>query len=67
MHGQKNKCIGKIQWKKKSIFFLEERVKKFFKENIAPKLEEIGNHFSDLKDAFGKFGDAFGEVFEKVK
>ena len=44
-----------------------EAVKNFFKENIAPKLEEIGEHFSDIKEAMGKFGDAIGDAYKLVK
>ena len=42
-------------------------VKNFFNENIAPKLEEIGEHFSDIKEATGKFGEAIGEAYKTVK
>ena len=44
-----------------------ESVKKFFRENIAPKLEEIGNHFSDLKEALGPVGDLFKRVYDAAK
>ena len=44
-----------------------EAVKNFFKENIAPKLKEIGEHFSDIKEATGKFGEAMGEAWKVVK
>lgn len=42
-------------------------VKNFFKENIAPKLEEIGEHFSDIKEATGKFGEAMSNAWKTVK
>lgn len=44
-----------------------EAVKNFFKENIAPKLEEIRGHFSDLKEALGPVGDAIEKAYESVK
>ena len=44
-----------------------EAVKNFFNENIAPKLEEIRGHFSDLKEALGPVGDALEKAYKAVK
>ena len=44
-----------------------EAVKNFFKENIAPKLEEISKHFSDLKDVLSPIGDFFEKIYSKAK
>ena len=44
-----------------------EAVKNFFKENISPKLKEIGEHFSDIKEALGPVGDLFKKVYDKAK
>lgn len=47
-----------------AVYFLIENwdemtqvVKNFFKENIAPKLEEIGKHFDKIKEALGPLWD----------
>ena len=42
-------------------------VKNFFKENIAPKLKEIWEHFSDIKEAAVEFGEAMSEAWKVVK
>lgn len=43
-------------------------VKRFFKENIAPKLEEIKNHFQKMKDAVVDAGKALWDLIpEPVK
>lgn len=39
-----------------------EAVKKFFKENIVPKLQEIKKHIDKVTDALGPFG----KIFEKI-
>lgn len=44
-----------------------EAVKNFFKENIAPKLEKIRGHFSDMIDAMGPIGDMFVKIYQKAK
>lgn len=53
-----------------AIYFLVENwdemtkvVKDFFKENIAPKLEEIGKHFEKIKEALGPVYDFFVMAF----
>ena len=42
-------------------------VKDFFKENIAPKLEKIRGHFSDMLDAMGPLGVEIKNLYEKAK
>lgn len=44
-----------------------EAVKNFFKNSIAPKLEQIGEHFEDIKETLGPVGDAFGKFVKSVK
>ena len=46
---------------------VKNAVRDFFKENIAPKLEEIRGHFSDLKDVLGPVGDAIEKAYGSVK
>ena len=41
--------------------------KKFFKQNIAPKLEKIGEHFQKIKESVKPFVDAFKEAYDGVK
>lgn len=54
-----------------AIYFLVENwdemtqvVKNFFKENITPKLEEIGKHFEKIKEALGPLWDLLSVSFE---
>ena len=42
-------------------------VKDFFKENIAPKLDEIKKHFGDMVKALGPFGEAIKKAYKSVK
>lgn len=53
-----------------AIYFLIENwdemkqvVQNFFKENIAPKLEEIGKHFEKIKEALGPLWDLLSVSF----
>ena len=41
-------------------------VKRFFEQNIAPKLEAISDHFDALVDALGPVGELIGDVFEDL-
>jgi phage-related protein len=43
-----------------------EAVKNFLKVNIAPKLEEIRGHISDLLDALGPVGDAIRGAYDWI-
>ena len=43
-----------------------EAVKNFFKENIAPKLEKIGEHFSDIKEAVGPIYESVKKFFQDI-
>ena len=56
------------------VYFLYENwekvtnaVKKFFDENIAPKLEEISTHFTTVKNALSDLVGAFTDAFERAK
>ena len=44
-----------------------EAVKRFFKENISPKLEEISEHFSDLKDAVSPVVEGVEKAYKVAK
>ena len=43
-----------------------EAVKNFFKQNIAPKLEKISEHFSDMKEAVKPLYDSVKKFFENI-
>lgn len=56
------------------VIFLKEHwdevtaaAKRFFDENIAPKLDEIKGHFENLKDALGPVFDALDWLIQPIK
>lgn len=57
-----------------AVYFLYENwekvkkaVKEWFDLNIAPKLEEIGKHFTSMKDSLVGLKDSFVDAYKRVK
>lgn len=58
--------IGVVVFLKENWDAVTETVKKFFDNNIAPKLENIRENFKKMGDALGPVGDAIKKVIDWI-